>query len=101
MANTKRKESAPHEAAPAPQDAKRRPIHTIRLDDLSASIWAREGVVQGQPRTFYSVTLERSYKDRDGSWKYTKTFDVGSLGKVVTLCHQASEYIESQQDAAA
>ncbi len=98
----KRKESAPQEAAPAPQDAKRRPVHTIRQEDCSASIWTREAVVQGQPKTFCSVTLERSYKDRDGSWKYTKTFDAGSLGKVVTLCQQASEYIATlQQDAEA
>ena len=100
MANLKRKESQPQDAAPATQDAKRRPIHTIRLEDCSASIWARESVVRGKPQIFYSVTLERSYKDRDGSWKYTKTFDAGSLGTVVTLCQQASEYIEHQQEAA-
>jgi len=75
------------------QDAKKKPVATIRVDDCSASVWAREFVVQGQPKKFYSVTLERSYKDRDGAWKYTKSFDSDSLGKIVSLCQQASETI--------
>ena len=84
------------------QDAKRQPVATVRADDCSASIWAREAVVQGKPRIFYSVTLERSYKDRDGAWKYTRSFDADSLGKITDLCRQASETIKEleQQDVA-
>jgi len=90
------------DAAGALQDAKRKPVASLRADDVSASVWAREFVIQGQPRTFYSVTLERSYKDRDGAWKYTKSFDADSLGKIVSLCQQASETIRGlqQQEAA-
>ena len=84
----------------APQEAKRRPEHTFRADDVSASIWVREHLVRGQATKFWSVTLERSYKDAAGGWRYTKTFDPDSLGKVVSLCQQASEYIAGQQEAA-
>jgi hypothetical protein len=91
----------------ASPDAKRRPIKTIRVDDCSASIWARTTMIQGESRTFLSITLERSYKDRDGTWRYVKSFDPDSLGKVVSLCQQTSEYIselkrggdQSEQDA--
>ena len=101
-ASKSKKNLAAKEAAPAPHDEKRKPVSTIRVDDCSASIWAREFVVQGQPKVFYSLTLERSYKDRDGAWKYTKSFDADSLGKVVSLCQQASETINGlqQHDAA-
>ena len=74
-------------------NAKKKPVATVRADDVSASVWAREFIVQGNPKSFYSVTLERSYKDRDGAWKYTKSFDADSLGKVVSVCQQASEAI--------
>ena len=37
--------------------------------------------------------LERPEEDRDGTWRYTKSFDPDSLGKVVSLCQQASEVI--------
>ena len=40
-------------------------------------------------------------KDRDGSWKYTRSFDAENLGAVVSLCQQAEETIRGlQQDAA-
>lgn len=92
---TKPEGTAATDAAPA---AKRLPVKSFRVGDCSASIWAREFVAQGQPRVFYSVTLERSYKDRDGAWKYTKSFDLDSLGSVVALCQQASEAITALQE---
>lgn len=99
---TKPEETAATEAAPVSQEAKRKPVAVVRVEDCSASIWARQHPVQGEAKTFYSVTLERSYKDRDGAWRYTKSFDADSLGKVVDLCQQASETINGlqQQDAA-
>lgn len=102
-ATQKRKESSGTKpegtaATDAASAAKRLPIKTLRTGDCSASIWAREFVVQGMPKVFYSVTLERSYKDRDGAWKYTKSFDADSLGAVVGLCQQASEVIAAMQE---
>jgi hypothetical protein len=88
-------------ATDAASAAKRLPIKTLRTGDCSASIWSREFTARGEPRVFYSVSFERSYKDRDGAWKYTKSFDADSLGAVVGLCQQASEFIaELQRDDA-
>jgi hypothetical protein len=98
--NKKKKEAAPA-AAPASPDAKRTPIKTIRVEDVSASVWTRQHPVQGETRTFYSVTLERSYKDRDGAYRYTKSFDADDLGKVVAACQQASEFIAALSRPAA
>ncbi len=84
-------------ATDAAAATKRQPIKTIRIDDCSVSIWARVAMIRGETVTFYSMSFERSYKDRDGSNKYTKSFDSESLGKIVTLCQQASEAIESLQ----
>jgi len=96
-APTKAEETAAKDAA---ADAKRRPIQTFKTEDCSVSIWAREFVVRGKPTTFYSVTFERSYKDRDGAWKYTRSFDPESLGKLVQLCQHASAEIERLQASA-
>jgi hypothetical protein len=102
---TKKRKAAPRTPAtaePTSPEAKRKPATTIRVDDCSASIWSREYVIQGTPKKFYSMTLERSYKDRDGQWKYTRSFDADSLGKIVSLCQQAQEAIDGmmQHDAA-
>ena len=92
VAGAERPAEQPAEAGASPE-AKRRPIQTFRVEDVSASVWSREFVVQGQPRTFYSVTFERSYKDAQGTYRYTKSFDLESLGKVVTVAQQAAEFI--------
>lgn len=90
-------------ATPPSPDAKKKPVATIRCEDCSASIWAREHLVHGKPKQFFSVSLERAYKDSSGAWKYTRSFDPDSLGKIVSLCQQASEAIDglTQQDVAA
>lgn len=101
---TKKRKDAPAASPKAKQvspEAKRRPLETVRVGDCSASIWAREYPVQGAPKTFYSVTLERSYKDRNGAWKYTGSFDADSLGSVVSLCQQADDKIRGLQEAQA
>ncbi|MBW3541535.1 MAG: glycerol-3-phosphate dehydrogenase/oxidase [Planctomycetes bacterium] len=68
-------------------------MKVVRIDDVSASIFARDRQIGGENRTFYSVTFSRSYKDSTGQWRYTKWFDVEDLGKVVAVAQQASEHI--------
>lgn len=95
--DVKKKKSAPESAASSTQDASSRPVKTFRVDDCSLSVWSRERVIRGETVVFYSVTIERSYKDASGAWKYTRSFDSDSLGKLVTLCQQASEFISEQK----
>ena len=96
---TRAEGTAAMDAATASQDAKRRPIKTIRVGDCSASIWAREYARNDTMQVFYSVTLERSYRDAGGQYRYTKTFDPPSLPQVVSLCQQAQEAIDELQQA--
>ena len=77
------------EASDPQTEAKKGPAKQFRVDDVSASVFARER----NGRNFYSVSFSRSYKDRDGSYKYTTSFDADDLGRVVTVAQQASEYI--------
>ncbi len=81
--------------ATATQDEKRKPVDYAREGDVSGSIWARDVQVKGAMRRFHSCTFERSYKDKDGTYRYTKTFDRDSLGKLVTVAQQLSEKMET------
>lgn len=74
----------------SPADERNLPINVFRIDDVSASIFSRTY----SDRTFYSVSFSRSYKSASGDWRYTKNFDREDLGKIVTLCQQAAEYID-------
>ena len=81
--------------APAPEDP-RGPVRVFRIDDVSASVFARERRLQGSIMTFYSVSFSRSYKDTTGERKYTKNFDADDLGTLAALIQQASEFISAQ-----
>jgi hypothetical protein len=100
METSAKSKKAPAKAEAPSQDAKRVPEKSFRVEDCSASVWTREVEIRGKPTIFRTITFERSYKDRDGAWRYTKSFDPESLGKMVTLCQQASEYITDRQQEA-
>ena len=51
--------------------------------------------MRGEPQTFYSVSFSRSYRDGKGEWRYSKSFGLEDLGKVITVAQQADEYIRS------
>ena len=90
--------SAP-QAESSPQE-KRRPLKTFTLGDAHASVWARDHEVKGRATRFYSVTFERSYRDRDGKNGYSRSFNPDDLGAVMSLCQQAGEYVNGLQDLA-
>ena len=56
----------------APAAHKPRPIHTVKIGALSASIWPN---TTGEGRTFYSVTFERAYRGDDNERKTSSSFN--------------------------
>ncbi len=98
--NAKQKDagSKPAKANPESEAAeKRRPLHSIREGEINISVWSRQHMVRGEPRTFYSVTIERSYRDQFGQTRYTKSFDPESLGLLVAAIQRTSEYLQTLQ----
>lgn len=78
--------------APAPRE-KRRPIHAIREGEINVSVWSKTLEVRGEVRTFYSFTIERSYRDRLGQYQYTRSFDPQSLANLAKAIQRVSEYL--------
>lgn len=90
------KEETAASAAPASQEAKRRPIKTFSQEDVSASVWSRDHLIKGETTRFYSITFERRYRD-NGQYRYTHSFNPDDLGKLISLCQQAGDYFTSLQ----
>lgn len=66
------------------KNASNKPVRKIRIGQVSATIWDQNG--------FYTASLERAYKDRDGKWQSSSTFSVQDLivvGKVASLAADA------------
>jgi len=73
------------------------PIAKIRVGLITASIWERPS----ESGTFYSVSFERRYRDSDGNWQTTHSYDTGdllALAKAADLAH--SKIVEAQTDGA-
>jgi hypothetical protein len=98
--DSKKKPSASAENAADRQPAAKAPVKVFLLDDVSASVFAREVPVRGELRTFYGVSFSRSYRDSLGKRKYVKTFNLEDLGKVITVAQQADEFIRQQPGVA-
>ena len=100
---TKRKDSAATSDVAEPVPEKRSPIKTIREGDCSVSVWHRVYAVKGKMTDFYSLTFERSYREKSGDWKYTKSFSIEDLPKLVTLIHMVESAVSElrSEDGAA
>lgn len=62
------------------------PVQTFRYGLIKAAIWAN----QADGKTFYSVTVIRSYQDEKKAWHDTTSFgrdDLPLLEKLAAKCH--------------
>jgi hypothetical protein len=70
----------------------------LRIGLINAAVWKR--VVN--ENTFHSVTFERRYRDGEGNWKSTHSFDTDDLLVLAKLADQAhSEVLRLRADEAA
>lgn len=76
------------------------PIDQIRIRNVRAAIWSN---TTKEGRTFYSVTVSRSYRDADGNWKDTTSFsptELLTLAKVADMAHsRIVDLISNSSDA--
>ena len=71
------------------------PVHKVRVGLITAAIWENAT----EKGTFYNVTFERRYKDSEGNWHSTQsydTFDLLNLAKAADLAH--TKILEAQED---
>jgi len=59
---------------------------------ICASILANTKVVNGETVKFYSVTINKAYKEGE-DWKYTDSFNIEDLPKVALVANEAYKYI--------
>jgi hypothetical protein len=95
-----RKESQPVESKETSAEPNRGPVRTVRVNDVSASIWSREVTVKGVLKTFHSVSFERSYKTNDGEYKYSRSFDPETLPRLIEAIHQVEAAMKELQPTA-
>ena len=75
------------------ENKKNLPKKTIRVGAIAATIWKNE-ITNNNEKTFYfSVSLNRNYKDKDGNWKNTTSLRSSDLPKAMLVLNKAYEFL--------
>ena len=65
-----------NKATAAPPKEPNKPAHEIRMGRIRATAW-RNVTTEGS--VWYSITLQRTYKDKEGAWKSAASYGVDDL----------------------
>ena len=68
------------------------PVKSMKVSGVEVAVWARDG----QYGTEYSVSLQKSYKDKEGNWKTTNFLKKNDIPIARTLLQKAIEFIYLQ-----
>jgi hypothetical protein len=74
------------------EQAKKRPVHELRVGLVKAAIWKNDGA----NGSWHSTTFERIYKDGD-EWKSSPSFGRDDLLVLAKLADQVHTWIVSQE----
>ena len=70
------------------------PEKKFRAGGISVSIWQNSGIAKtGGVNVYRTVSMERSYRDKNGSWQRTNSLRANDLPRVVLLLNKAYEYL--------
>ena len=65
-----------------------RPIKQFNAGGIQAAVWENSGK---EGKTYNTVTLQRSYKDKDEQWKHSSYLKTNDIPKAIVLLQKAYE----------
>ncbi len=75
------------------------PERKLAAGGIQATNWKNTGKSKtGSEMEFFSVQLDRRYKDKSDQWKSTNSFGVNDLPKAQLLLSKAYEYLTVKND---
>ena len=74
-----------------------KPEKKFSCGSIAASIWANTKVVTGETVKFYSVTINKAYKEGD-EWKHTNSLNIEDLPKVALVATEAYKYVRLREN---
>jgi hypothetical protein len=80
------------------------PEKKFRAGAVSATVWLNHGQsTTGEAAQYRTISIERSYTDKEGKWQSTNSMRVNDLPKANVVLQKAFEYLvfKEQELAAA
>lgn len=72
-----------------------KPIKKFSAGGIQVAVWENEGK---EGKQFYSVSVDRRYKDKNDEWKSTNSLKATDLPKAVLALNKAYEYLTLKDD---
>jgi hypothetical protein len=72
---------------------KNMPEQRFSTGAISAAVWKNTIADKEKEAVFYTVTLQRRYKDKEGNWQTTYSLRTGDLPKATLVLNKAYEFI--------
>lgn len=74
------------------------PEKKFRAGAVAATIWSNETVRDNKKVSYKTISFERSYKDKDDTWKTTNSLRTTDIPKAVLVLSKAYEYLALYSD---
>lgn len=74
------------------------PLAKFRAGQVTAALWKNDVVVNGKQVSMQKATVERRYKDRDGSWKSSGSFSRTEIPLVIYCLQKCFDRIIQQDN---
>ena len=68
------------------------PEKKFHCGPITANIWTEVKTVNAEMVKFYSISIDKAYKQND-KWKHTTSFSAEDLPKVALVANEAYKYI--------
>ena len=77
--------------------AGQKPVAKFVAGQVSAAIWENEIAVNGRQVTALKATIQRRYKDKDGTWKSSQSFSRNEIPLAIYCLQKCFEKIIETQ----
>ena len=73
---------------------KNKPEEKFRAGGITATIWKNKGKNKnGKTTEFYSVKLERRYRDNNEQWQSTDSLGINDIPKAILVLEKSFQFI--------
>jgi hypothetical protein len=72
-----------------------KPVKKFSAGAIQVSVWENEGK---EGKQFYSVSMDKRYKDKDEQWKSSSSLRSADLPNAVLVLNKAFEYLTLKDD---
>ncbi len=82
---------------------KNQPVKKIRAGAISVTIWNNPATNKfgehiGEEGNYKTISVDRSYKDKQGQWQKTNSYRVNDLPRAMVALRKAYEYLILHED---